>query len=83
MTIVEWCRAFDIWYLKIDIKIPEICIKEAQAVYDEGFFVEHRGGDGNGGCLPHCMVLFQKIKIFLWVGIILWAQTVMDLQKRV
>ena len=50
MTIVEWCRAFDIWYLKIDIKIPEICIKEAQAVYDEGFFVEHRGGDGNGWC---------------------------------
>ena len=50
MTIVEWCRTFDIWYLKIDIEIPEICIQEAQAVYDEGFFVEHRGSDGNGWC---------------------------------
>ena len=50
MTIVEWCRTFDIWYLKIDIEIPEICIKEAQAVYDEGFFVPHRVTDGNGWC---------------------------------
>ena len=50
MNIIQWCRAFDIWYLKIDIEIPEICIQEAQAVYDEGFFVEHRGSDGNGWC---------------------------------
>ena len=50
MTIVEWCRTFDIWYLKIDIEIPEICIQEAQAVYDGGFFVDHRYGDGDGWC---------------------------------
>ena len=37
-NIVEWCRDHDVWYLKIDIEIPEVCIQEAQAVYDEGFF---------------------------------------------
>ena len=50
MTIVEWCRDWDIWYLKIDIEIPEVCIKEAQTVYDEGFFVDHRYSDGDGWC---------------------------------
>ena len=49
-NIVEWCRDHDIWYLKIDIEIPEVCMKEAQAVYDEGFFVDHRYGDGDGWC---------------------------------
>ena len=39
--ITNWCRDHDIWYLKIDIEIPEVCIQEAQAVYDEGFFVDH------------------------------------------
>ena len=48
MNIIEWCRKNDIWYLKIDLDIPKECIKEAQAVYDEGFFVDHRGGDGDG-----------------------------------
>ena len=33
-NIVEWCRDHDVWYLKIDIEIPEVCIQEAQAVYD-------------------------------------------------
>ena len=46
--ITNWCRDHDIWYLKIDIEIPEVCIQEAQAVYDEGFFVDHRYGDGDG-----------------------------------
>ena len=50
MTIIEWCRENDIWYLKIDIEIPEVCMKEAQAVYDGGFFVDHRYGDGDGWC---------------------------------
>ena len=48
MDIVEWCRLHDIWYLKIDLEIPDVCISEAQAVYDEGFFVPHRYGDGDG-----------------------------------
>ena len=48
MDVVEWCRKNDIWYLKIDLEIPEVCIKEAQQVYDEGFFVSHRSGDGDG-----------------------------------
>ena len=43
--IVDWCRDNDVWYLKMDIEIPEVCIEEAQAVYDEGFFVEHRFGN--------------------------------------
>ena len=49
MNVTEWCRKNDIWYLKIDLEIPEACIKEAQAVYDDGFFVEHRYGTGDGG----------------------------------
>ena len=48
MNVIEWCRSKDIWYLKMDLQIPEECIKEAQSVYDEGFFVEHRYGDGDG-----------------------------------
>jgi hypothetical protein len=48
MDVVEWCRMHDIWYLKIDLEIPDACISEAQAVYDEGFFVDHRYGDGDG-----------------------------------
>jgi len=47
MNPVQWCRKNDIWYLKIDLEIPEIIIKEAQAVYDEGFFVPHRLQDGD------------------------------------
>ena len=47
MTPVEWCRKNDVWYLKIDLDIPESIIKEAQAVYDEGFFVPHRLQDGD------------------------------------
>ena len=47
MTLIEWCRENDIWYLKIDLDIPEACIKEAQNVYDEGFFVPHRLSDGD------------------------------------
>jgi len=39
----------DIWYLKIDLEIPDACISEAQAVYDEGFFVDHRYGVGQAG----------------------------------
>ena len=47
MNPIQWCRKNDIWYLKIDLEIPEVIIKEAQAVYDEGFFVEHRLSDGD------------------------------------
>ena len=47
MTPVEWARKNDIWYLKIDLEIPDIIIREAQAVYDEGFFVPHRLQDGD------------------------------------
>ena len=47
MNPVEWCRKNDVWYLKIDLDIPESIIKEAQAVYDEGFFVPHRLQDGD------------------------------------
>ena len=47
MNPVQWCRKNDVWYLKIDLEIPEIIIKEAQAVYDEGFFVPHRLQDGD------------------------------------
>ena len=47
MNPVEWCRKNDVWYLKIDLDIPESIIKETQAVYDEGFFVPHRLQDGD------------------------------------
>ena len=49
MNIIEWCRNHDVWYLQMDLDIPEVCIKEAQAVYDNGFFVEHRYGNGGEG----------------------------------
>ena len=26
--IVDWCRDNDVWYLKMDIEIPEVCIEE-------------------------------------------------------
>ena len=48
VNLVEWCRKNDIWYLKMDLEIPEVCIEEAQQVYDEGFFVPHRSSDGDG-----------------------------------
>ncbi len=44
--IAEWARNNDIWYLKIDIDIPEECISEAQQVYEEGYFVKHRDTQG-------------------------------------
>ena len=70
MTLIEWCRENDIWYLKIDLDIPEACIKEAQNVYDEGFFVPHRLSDGDGGHLL-CMVLYMKVSMILFlVGVI-------------
>ena len=50
MTIVEWCRKHDVWYLPLPLEIPKECIAEAQAVFDEGFFVDHRYGDGDGWC---------------------------------
>ena len=50
MPIVEWCRENDVWYVQMDLEIPEACIKEAQQVYDDGFFVNHRYGDGDGWC---------------------------------
>ena len=48
MNLIDWCREKDIWYLKIDIEIPEIIKKEAQAVYEEGFFAPHRDSYGSG-----------------------------------
>jgi len=60
--ITNWCRDHDVWYLKIDIEIPEICIKEAQAVYDEGFFVNHRYGDGDGWCSASLHSFVEKGK---------------------
>jgi len=60
--ITKWCRDHDVWYLKIDIEIPEICIKEAQAVYDEGFFVNHRYGDGDGWCSASLHSFVEKGK---------------------
>ena len=50
LPIVDWCRDHDVWYLQMDLEIPEVCIKEAQQVYDDGFFVNHRYGDGDGWC---------------------------------
>ena len=26
--IVDWCRDNDVWYLKMDIEIPEVCMKK-------------------------------------------------------
>jgi len=50
LGFVQWCRENDVWYLKIPLEIPEVCIKEAQAVYDEGFFIKHPYGGGDAWC---------------------------------
>ena len=50
LPIVDWCRDHDVWYLQMDLEIPEVCIKEAQQVYDDGYFVDHRYGEGDGWC---------------------------------
>ena len=50
MNMIDWCRHNDVWYLKMDIEIPEVCMKEAQEVYEHGFFVDHRYSDGDGWC---------------------------------
>lgn len=47
MNIIEWCGKNDIWYLPLGIDIPEVCISEAQKVWDEGMFVPHRYGEGD------------------------------------
>ena len=41
MDIIEWCRKNDVWYLQLPLEIPEECIKEAQTVFEEEFFVSH------------------------------------------
>jgi hypothetical protein len=58
MDEVDFCRKHDIWYLKIDLEIPEVCIAEAKTVYEEGFFVPHRDSYGKGwfSCALHGFV---------------------------
>ena len=72
MTIIEWCRENDIWYLQMDLDIPEVCIEEAQAVYDNGFFVEHRYGDGDGWCSAAIHSFVHKDKFDTSMG---WYHT--------
>ena len=43
--IRNYCEYHDIWYLQIPLEVPTAVIKEAQDIYDNGFFVEHRYGD--------------------------------------
>ena len=45
-VIRDWCLKNDIWYLEIDLDIPEVCLLEAKKIYEEGFFVKHRSGEG-------------------------------------
>ncbi len=58
MNIVDWCIENDVWYLPIDLEIPEVLVEEAIRVYEEGFFVPHRYGDGDGwySCAIHGFV---------------------------
>lgn len=41
-----WSALNDVWYLKIDIDVPEAMANEAKAVYDLGYYVEHRLTEG-------------------------------------
>ena len=41
----KWCENNNIWYLKCLLKFPKESVQEALQLYDEGYFITHRGGD--------------------------------------
>lgn len=41
LGINAFCEKNDIWYLRLPIDVPQVCIQEVFDVYDEGFFVKH------------------------------------------
>ena len=84
MDVVEWCRLHDIWYLKIDLEIPDVCISEAQAVYDEGFSLCHIVMEMEmDGSQHHFMDLYPTLlKIRVWDGTTQKIPLVMASQKK-
>ena len=55
LKIKQSCRTNDIFYLKYPFEFPKECIDEVLQVYEEGFFVKHRGSDSHGwqSCALH------------------------------
>ena len=53
--IRDWCANEDIFYLKSHLTFPKESLDEVLQVYDEGYFVRHRGNDGDGwlSCALH------------------------------
>mgnify|MGYP006095478427 FL=1 len=46
--IKKYCADNDIFFLKASVKLPPEAISEVQQIYNEGYFVKHRGGDSAG-----------------------------------
>lgn len=46
--IKKYCADNDIFYLRSKAEFPKECIEEVKQVWDEGFFVKHRGGESQG-----------------------------------
>jgi hypothetical protein len=44
LNIRKYCEDNDIFYLKLDIEIPEGVLDEAMFLYEKGYFVTHRAG---------------------------------------
>ena len=53
--VSDLCVEKDIWYLESTLQFPKESIDEVQQVYEEGFFIKHRGGDSKGwqSCALH------------------------------
>ena len=46
--VEEILNSYNLFHLKLDIQLPKESIKEVQTVYDEEFFVSHRGKKHKG-----------------------------------
>lgn len=53
--IRDYCSDNDIWYLKSHLQFPKESLNEVLQVYNEGYFVRHRGSDSEGwlSCAIH------------------------------
>ena len=46
--IKKYCADNDMFFLKALVELPPEVVAEAKQIWDEGFFVKHRGGEASG-----------------------------------
>jgi len=53
--VIELCAEKNLFYLEFPFEFPQESVDEVKQVYDEGYFVKHRGGDSHGwwSCALH------------------------------